>query len=71
MTDGKSEYHLTYTSGAYPRDEVFASELAALGRASTVMRQRINHDVCIRNAAGQTVHSEGSLANTSRLFRGR
>jgi hypothetical protein len=71
MNDGKTEYHLVYTRGAAPQDEVFASEMAALGRACTVMQQRVNHDFSIRNRAGQTVHSQASLVQTSRLLRGK
>jgi hypothetical protein len=69
--DGKTEYHLVYTRGASPKEEVFASELEALGRASTLMGRPPNRDFCIRNGAGQVVHSEGSLQHTTRLLRGR
>jgi hypothetical protein len=71
MSDGKTEYHLLYTRGAAPQDEVFASEMAALGRACTVMQQSTNHDFCICNSAGQVVHSQTSLVQTSRLLRGK
>jgi len=71
MSDGKTEYHLLYTRGAALHDEVFATEMAALGRACTVMQQRTNHDFCICNAAGQVVHSQTSLIHTSRLLRGK
>jgi hypothetical protein len=69
--DYKTEYHLVYTKGVAPQDEVFASEIAALGRASALMGQRTNHDFCIRNSDGRVVHSQGSLLQTTRLFRGR
>jgi hypothetical protein len=71
MSDGKTEYHLLYTRGAAPQDEVFASEMAALGRACTVMQQRSNHDFCICNATGKVVHTQTSLVHTSRLLRGK
>jgi hypothetical protein len=69
--DGRSEYHLVYTRGALPREEVFTSELEALGRASALMGRRPNHDFSIRDGAGQMIHNEGSLQHTTRLLRGR
>ncbi len=70
MSDTKHEYHLVYLHGDSPMEEVFHSEIAALGRACAVMRSRTNHDFCIRNETGRTIHPEGSLVKTARLFAG-